>query len=502
MSDPSQPRRPWLAAVLSFILPGLGQAYAGRWRLAVAFAAPVLLLALVVAATLTVFAKGVRVDIFSSAFIIGLLVLDVALFAWRAASITEAGLTRPRPPMGRRRRDVAIVVLLLAATVAMHGYVGVVLGTLDQTLAQVFAGEDGRPPFSGPGVAPAPEDEPEEPINVPEYRWDGADRINFLLLGVDSGPGRPEALTDTILMLSVDPVARTAVMVSIPRDTGFVPLPDQAVYADGRYPDKINSLSTVAELQHELWCPDLLSARSCGLRTLERAVGLYLGVPIHYFATVNLTGFAELIDALGGVELCLPGTLIDPEYSGPTWAPRYGIELPAGCNRYGGPEALAFARIRKGWIEMPGGRLDYQNDFDRAERQQEVLLALRDELADANLVFELPGILQAVGRTVSTDFPRGQAGNLASLLPLITGPEIERLVLGYPDYVDAPADPLLNYLLVPRRDAIRETMGDLFGTDALEGWYLGSEDARPPFESEPPDEIVTGSVGRRLPIGV
>jgi len=497
MSDPSQPPRPWLAAILSFLFPGLGQAYAGRWHLAAAFAIPVLLLALVVLGALSLFSAQIRLDVFSSAFIVGILVVDVALFAWRSASIVQAGLvpvqsgaaaTRP----ARRGRDVTVVIVLLALTIAMHAYVGIVLGALDQTLGQVFAGGEGRPPPSGGVSTP---DDPEEPINEPDYHWDGTERVNFLLLGVDSGPGRDEALTDTILVVSIDPVARSAVMVSIPRDTGFVPLPDGRIVGDGLYPDKINSLSSVAEANADLWCPDLASARTCGLRTLERTVGLYLGIPIHYYATVDLTGFAELIDALGGVELCLPGKLIDPEYSGPTWAPRYGIELPAGCHRHAGAEALAFARIRKGWIELPNGEIDYQNDFERADRQQQVLLALRKELADANLVFELPAILEAVGRTVSTDFPRERAGDLASLLPLITGPEIERLVLGYPEFVDEPVDPATNYLLIPDRDRVRAAMTELFGTD-LEGWYVGSFDDRPPSASgEPVDASASPSPG-------
>lgn len=503
MPDSSQSRRPWLAAILSFLLPGLGQAYAGRWRLAAAFAAPVLLLAIVVALALTVLADRLTVNVFSSGFIIALFAVDLALFAWRAAAIAQAGLTTAavpagadgelRPRRGPRARDVAVVAALLAVTVGMHVYIGVVLGTLDQTLEQVFAG--GEPPAPIRGGAPKPDD-PEEPINVPDYHWDGTDRVNFLLLGIDAGPGREEALTDTILVVSVDPASESAVMLSIPRDTGYLPLPDTGIYADGLYPAKINSLSTVASANADLWCPDLVSARACGLRTLERSVGLYLGIQIHYYATVDLTGFAQLIDALGGVELCLPGRLVDPEYSGPTWAPRYGIELPAGCHRYDGPEALAFARIRKGWIELPTGELEYQDDFARADRQQEVLLALRRELAAANLVFELPGILDAVGRTVSTDFPRDQAGDLASLLPLITGPSIERTVLGYPKYVDAPVDPETNYLLIPKREAIRDAMAELFGATELEGWYLGSIEGVPPAPSDPPEEEVT-----RVPTG-
>jgi hypothetical protein len=134
---------------------------------------------------------------------------------------------------------------------------------------------------------------------------------------------------------------------------------------------------------------------------------------------------------------------------------------------------------------MPDGTLDYQNDFKRSERQQEVLLQLRREFASADIFFELPSLLQAVGTTVSTDFPRAKAGDLASLLPLITGPDIQRVVLGYPEFVDAPLEPDLNYLLIPRRDDVRAGMQVLFGPEVvLEGWYLGTESGGPPSTGE------------------
>jgi hypothetical protein len=88
-------------------------------------------------------------------------------------------------------------------------------------------------------------------------------------------------------------------------------------------------------------------------------------------------------------------------------------------------------------------------------------------------------VLSAIGRTVDTDFPRDQAGDLASLLPLITAPDIERVVLDYPQFVDAPSEPEVNYLLEPRRNSIRDEMERLFGEDQLRGWYLATERASP-----------------------
>jgi LCP family protein required for cell wall assembly len=482
-------RRPHaaLAAALSFLFPGLGQAYTGDMGLAAVLAAPVAVLVIGVGITFLFFADRLRNTVYSSSFLIAVLVLDVALLGWRLFAIAHAGLAQrvplavPRAPLGdavvvssasKRSRvgRLATIGALLLITVVMHAWAALVVTSLNTALGDVFVG--GLPLPSSSASA--------HPLNLPTYKWNGTTRINFLLLGIDSGPRRSEALTDTILVVSIDPVKRTAFMVSVPRDTGFVPLPDRRLFADGRFPGKINAISTVATQNARLWCPDLANASACGLRSLERSVGLYLGIPIHYYATIDLVGFAHMIDALGGVELCLPGRMVDTTYGGPTWYPRVGITLPAGCNRYDGPHALAYARIRKGYIEMPDGTRQTQDDFKRAARQQVVLLALRDQLASANLVFELPALLRAIGETVKTDFPRDLAGDLASLLPLIAAPDIKRVVLGLPEFTDPPVNPTVNYLLIPKRDAIRTEMQKLLGkTTKLVGWYLGSTDRFP-----------------------
>jgi len=471
--------RPWLAALLSFILPGLGQAYAGRARPAVVFAVPVLLLGSVAALVLTGVVGGLRNTLLSRDVLVAVLVVNVLLFAWRAVSVWHAGLTPAEVARADHRRvALATVIVLLVATAAMHAWVGVVVARLDDTLTQIFATPAARADPVDPQSTAAPGGEaPGAVAAAPEYRWDGTERVNVLLLGTDDAPGRESVLTDVILVVSVDPVAQTAVMVSVPRDTGFVPLSDTSVFDDGLFPEKINAIATRASLDAEAWCPDLADdPEACGLRTVRETVGLYLGIGIHHFALVDMAGFAQMIDAVGGLDLCLPGRLVDPEFDGSLTNRARGepLVLPAGCHHYNGIDALAYARSRKGWIEMPDGTIEGQSDFARSERQQLLLLALRRELAEADTLFELPALLSAIGRTVSTDFPREQAGDLASLLPLIAGPDIERVVLGYPDFVDAPSDPAFNYMLLPKRDAIREEMARLFGADALQGWYLGT----------------------------
>jgi LCP family protein required for cell wall assembly len=506
--DRPRVRHPALAAALSFLFPGLGQAYAGQAWLAVLLAAPVLLLAVAVIIALAIATDGLRNTVLSTSFLQALLLVDLVLRGWRMFAIAEVGLARPMEPSSLPSGDpqpspparwlqpspvarIGFVILLLGVTVAMHAYVFVAVRQLDATLQEIFGGStpSGAPAAAGGGGAagtPAP-------VNRPDYHWNGTERINILLLGVDAGPGRPESLTDTILVVSVDPVARTAAMISIPRDTGFVPLPSREIYADARYPNKINQLSTDAGAAADRWCPDLSDPAACGLRSLERAVGLYLGIEIQYYAQGNLQGFARLIDPVGGVTLCLDGDLVDATYTDPSRPHRMGITLPAGCRRYNGTDALAYARIRKGYLQLPDGTRQPQNDFKRAARQQEVLLALRNEFATSDLIFALPNILDAIGRTVTTDFPRDKAGDLASLLPLITGPDIERVVLDWPDYVDLPTNPEVNYLLLPKRNAIRTEMEKLFGKELL-GWYLGSTASGP---SRPPEASASPGAAAR-----
>ena len=527
MQERNRARFPALAAALSFLFPGLGQVYAGQPVVAAVLAVPILLILLAAAVVGLLLGDRMRNTLLSSQFLMALLALDVALLLWRLFAILHAGLahpavesTRPRPPehaspaplaslapsaslataapvasyppsaiaishsavsarpdahgrngQGRRRPwELLIVAILVLATIGMHAWTGVVITALDGTLRRVLTG--GSPITAGSTP---------QALNQPDYHWDGTQRLTFLLLGIDSGPFRSEALTDTILVVSVDPVTHSAIMVSIPRDTGSMPLPDRRIYANGLYPDKINSLTTVASRNPGLWCPDLPHGSDCGVRTLERTVGLYLGLDVNYYATINLEGFAKLIDALGGLRICVPGTLADPSYGGPTWYPKVGITLSPGCQVLNGAHALAYARIRKGTMTMPDGTVVPQNDFLRAARQQEVLLALRQQFATANWLFALPSLLEAVGETVTTDFPRDQAGNLASLLPLIAGPNIKRVVLSSPDFASLAPNPQLNYLLVPRRFAIRTEMRALLGEKTtLKGWYLGTTNVYPP----------------------
>jgi LCP family protein required for cell wall assembly len=235
------------------------------------------------------------------------------------------------------------------------------------------------------------------------------ERLNILLIGVDSGPGRLHALTDTLIVVSLDPVGKHVSMVSIPRDMVGVPLGDGKTFAP-----KINSLLSFADRNTKTF-------PGGGTKTLERAVGALLGIPIHYYARVNLGGFVRMVDAVGGVDLSVARPLTDPNYGGYGVGP--GWSVTKGAHHFDGANALAYARIRKS---------DGESDFTRADRQQEVLVAIRNASVKGNLVFRLTSLLDAVGDTVRTDLPADRLPALAALAEEIGGVSTTRVVIRAP----------------------------------------------------------------------
>jgi LCP family protein required for cell wall assembly len=434
--EPTDLRR-LLVAIASSVVPGAGQALNGRLRPALVFGIPTLVAALVAWFVLQSDSPTMLLARMIAPSVLGLLlVLNVVILVWRAAAVLHAFADRRYPRRPGRIGAIGLVLLLLA-TILPHA-IAWNYGTVAQTMfGQIFTEPDGR---SNP-VATGPSE---------------TERLNVLLIGVDSGPGRTEALTDSMIVVSLDPVGRTVSMLSIPRDLASVPLPDGNVFAP-----KINSLISYAT-RH----PDEFPGG--GTKALEGAISTLLGIPIHYYATVNLRGFVGMVDAVGGVDIDVKKALADPNYGGFGVGPGWSIQ--PGKHHLDGANALAYARIRKSTGE---------SDFTRAARQQEVLVALRNQTVGAGILFNLPNLLRAVGNTVRTDLPQDRLPQLAALAEQIDGSATTKLVLTSP-FIKSGGSTQYGSVYLPVPSRIKAMVKVVFGPPGADPtWPVPSPSASP-----------------------
>jgi len=428
-----------VAAFLSFLFPGLGQAYNGEAGLAWMLALPTFVLVAAVSLVLGAARSGVLAKLLDISFLLGLIVLDLAFLAWRLIAIFQAHARRE--PIGARRWTTWLTGLLLLATLGMHLLPAYYAAKAIDTLNAVALGGTG-----GTGGVQIPVDERLPPLPEPSDQPDVAvgERVNVLLVGLDSAPGRTTELTDTMLVVSLDPVGGRSAMVSIPRDLYGVPLPDGRVYNA-----KLNSLLAFANAR-----PSQFPLGGVG--TLKAAVGNLLGVPIHYFASINLIGFMQAINAVGGVDVTVTRAINDPTYMD-LQERQVGFYLQPGRYHMEGELALAFVRSRKGIGD---------SDFTRADRQQQLLEALRAKLTAANLLLALPGLLDAVKNAVATDVPSERIPELAQAVQDADMSQLRRIVLQPPEYMTAEPSSSAGYILHPNLAAIRAIVNELLAAPA------------------------------------
>jgi LCP family protein required for cell wall assembly len=432
-----------VAATLSALWPGLGQWYAGRPRAAVLYAVPVLLLAILLGQQLldglTVFA----VRLLDPTFSLTLVILIALAAAWRLLSIIDAAVGG-QPGHHLRRSRLGLVAMLAVAVVAVHALAASYAYSFYTAGSQIFVADqpttDQVPNASGPA--------PSDDYNVPPFATPepGDTRITVLLTGVDKNTERSHSLTDTILVVSVDPAANDVIMISFPRDIAEFPL-----YAGGTFNSKINSLMTAAARDPKRF-PD------GPLPTLANEVGYLLGIPINYFAAVDLDGFQKMIKAVGGVTVTVERSIADPKYDWLDGSP-LGFYLSAGKHTLNARIALAYVRSRYGAGD---------NDFTRAARQQQLLVALRAKLTDPANLDKLPAVLDAAADTVRTNFPPDRLDEVISLAEAIGDGGIRRFVLQPPTYSFHPptASTGGQYILRLKLDALRALSVQLFGDDS------------------------------------
>lgn len=420
------------AALLSFLFPGFGQAYNGQWALAGLLAVPVLLIVALGTALVLSGGSSVVSRLLDTRLLIALIVLDAALLGWRLVAIVQAHTERAR--LTFRSWPTWVTAVLVVATVAMHAlpayYATKAIDTLDSVALEgggaLFDDRDGEDvEIAAPSVQP-------------EVRE--GERVTILLVGIDYAPGRETNLTDTMLVATLDPETGQGAMVSVPRDLYGVPLAGDRIFNA-----KLNSLMTVANA-------DPGAYPEGGPATLKAAIGEMLGTRIHYFAAIDLDGMREVIDTIGGVDVTVERRVNDPSYHDPFTNLR-GFSIEPGPHRLDGTTALAYVRSRMG---------EGDNDFTRAERQQQVLTAIAAKLTAGNLLLSLPGLLDAVRDNMATDIPSARIPDLATVAQDAELGGMERIVLTPPEYMTVEPFSEAGYILHPNLEAIRALGERLF----------------------------------------
>ncbi len=374
---------------------------------------------------------------------IGFVVFDGA---WRLASMLHAVQLPAGRAAARQPPTNAVVALLGIVILLTHLWAVAVGWSLFEAAGRIFPDEVARPgPTRSPiasGLASGSPAASEQPTATPPT---ASSRINILITGIDSSRIRTTALTDTLIVVSVEPTTGDVSIVSVPRDVARFTMSNGEVYRQ-----KINSLYAIAEKTPAKY-PD------GGLPTLMREIGFILGVPIQYYAAVNLDGFARLVDAVGGVTVDNPRAINDPTYGGWTDG-RVGFRLSAGVHHLDGPTALAYARSRRGAGD---------NDFTRARRQQQLLVALRNRLTDPTLLPQLPDIITAGSQVVRTNFPQERLEEMLTVAQGAEGEEgIRRVVLGPPYARNPPAGTPGGYQLVLDMARLADLSIELYGADS------------------------------------
>ncbi|HWV25403.1 MAG TPA: LCP family protein [Thermomicrobiales bacterium] len=271
------------------------------------------------------------------------------------------------------------------------------------------------------------------PTDVSTLGWSGDDRITILLLGVDksvSGASR----TDTIILVNIDPETKSASMLSIPRDLKVV-IPGYGI-------DKINAAFALG---------DFNKVQGGGAGLTIRTIEANLGIPISAFVQIDFNGFIDMVDTVGGVTLDVPYPIKDDTYPAEDYNYQR-IYFPAGWQHMDGDQALKYARTRH-----------QDGDSRRSARQQQVLLAIRDQALDLDLIPQLPTLIGQFGNSVRTDISIQDAVRLAKLGSSIPRDRISQVSLIPALYDDYGADGA--YYLTADWDALGEVLTQFAGAE-------------------------------------
>jgi len=401
-----------IAALLSFVWPGLGQGWVGSRRRALMFAVPMMLLLGAGVVVMIVQGKARSLGLLlQPSVLLPLIALNIAVLVYRLFAIVDAyrAAARRWPPIPNVRAGLGLVLLgtLLGGTLLMHGWLGFVgIKAYDTVVAisHPFSSATPVPAASQlPGESPGPTPDP-TPIPTPEPAWGDNGRLDLLLIGGDAGPGRFSLRTDTMVILSIEVRTGRAALFGVPRNLLNVPLPDgpAGAFDCGCFPEQLNSIFTYASAHPEIFPGD---DDERGYRAVQEAIAELTGLEIDGQVVVTLGGFIRVVDALGGLEMTTKDSVYDATYPDPYYSKRaVSVYIARGFHHFDGWHALAYARSRH-----------QDNDYNRMNRQQEVLLALRQQLDPCTLIPRIPELLDIARDSLWTNIPIEQLPDLLAI---------------------------------------------------------------------------------------
>ena len=232
----------------------------------------------------------------------------------------------------------------------------------------------------------------------------GPAQLTIALLGVDDrGQGYEQAArTDAISLLNARFTDASAALFSIPRDL-YVALPN--LEEANITQDRINTAYVYGEVY---------GVEGGGPAEVKATVELNFGIRVERYVLINFSAFEAAVDALGGIDINVPEAIYDPQF--PTDDEAGGtivLEIPAGWQHMDGRTALRYARTRH-----------QDDDYHRVQRQQLVLLAIRDKLLTPEVIPQLPALLSRLGGLARTDLTPTEIAQLMCL-----GPQIDRAAI-------------------------------------------------------------------------
>ena len=226
------------------------------------------------------------------------------------------------------------------------------------------------------------------------YKLKHGQQVNVLLLGMGGYENDAPFLTDSIMAVSIDPTTNRVMMASVPRD--LVVHMNLQSNPSRVWVNKINAAFEVPYTDIICCVASDYTGANGGGKAAEHEVGKVTGLSFDRYIAVDFVAFRDMVDALGGVDVCLTTRLDDesyPDYSGGY----HPIHFAAGCQHLNGEQALQIARSRH--ADQP----QQASDFGRAKRQQDIMQAIKKKAITVNGFAKAPALLAALQKNVHTD---------------------------------------------------------------------------------------------------